>query len=436
MTNTKQRTKKNGGSAIYKKQRLVRVLLTAGKQNRYAPPFLKVIKINNMKKAVFFFSILFSQNIIAQSYKKIHSKAIVADTHNDILMKAVDNGLVFDKDLTGKTHSDLARWKQGGLDVQFFSVFCDGEKKNPFSYANRQMDMLDAVVARNPDRIAKVTGYTALLKAVKQHKIAAMFGVEGGHMMEDDLNKLDSLYKRGARYMTLTWNNSTTWATSAFDETFKKELVKKGLTDFGKSVVQRMNQLGMMVDISHVGEQTFWDVISTTSKPVIASHSSVYTLCHHQRNLKDEQIRAIARNGGVIQINFNPGFIDSSFAQQEKVFFQKHAAEKDSLLKAGTDEWNTENYLYHAYPAEANAMRPPLSVLIEHIEYIVNLVGADYAGLGSDFDGITITPQQLDDVTTYPLITKALVDKGYSKKDISKILGGNLLRVLKANEAK
>ena len=388
--------------------------------------------------------VLFTQQLAAQSYKKIHDKAIVVDTHNDILMKATDddatnhgiNVLVFDKDLTGKTHSDLARWKTGGLDVQLFSVFCDGKMINPYQYANRQMDTLDAVAARNPDKIVKVANTAALLKAVQQHKLAAMFGVEGGHMIEDDLNKLDVLYKRGARYMTLTWNNSTSWATSAFDETFTKNLAHKGLTDFGKQVVKRMNDLGMLVDVSHVGEQTFWDVIATTTKPIIASHSSVYNLCHHQRNLKDDQIRAIAKNGGVVQLNFNPGFIDSSFATKETDFFQRHKEEKDSLTKTGMGDWNVQDYLYKKYADETNSMRPPLSMLIQHIEYIINLVGVDYVGLGSDFDGINLTPLQLDDVTSYPLITKALVEKGYSKKDITKILGGNFLRVLKANETK
>ena len=395
-----------------------------------------------MKIKILLLSILLTQQITAQSYKRIHTKAIVIDTHNDILMKVTDDSLinsnanefVFDKNLKGKTHSDLARWKEGGLDVQLFSVFCDGDMKNPFNFANRQMDSLDAVAARNPDKIIKAANSKELLKAVMKHQIVAMFGVEGGHMIENDLSKLDVLYNRGARYMTLTWNNSTPWATSAFDETFNKDLKQKGLTDFGKQVVNRMNQLGMIVDISHVGEYTFWDVINTTTKPVIASHSSVYNLCNHQRNLKDDQIKAVAKNGGVIHVNFNPGFIDSSFEKKEKDFFEKYRFEKDSLIKKGMKEWNIENYFYLKYKDEANAIRPALSILIQHIEYIINLVGVDYVGLGSDFDGITITPQQLDDVTNLPLITKALVDKGYSKKDITKILGGNFLRVLKNNE--
>lgn len=371
----------------------------------------------------------------AQSYKQIHRKAIVVDTHNDILMKAADKGIVFDQDLKGKASTDLDRWKTGGLDVQVFSVYCDGAAAQPYAYANREMDILDAVAARNPGKIVKAAGYADLMKIVNQGKIAAMFGVEGGHMIEDDLAKLEALYKRGARYLTLTHNVAPSWATSAADETTKPDLAHKGLTDFGKQVVQRMNQLGMLIDVSHAGDQTFWDVIKLTTKPIIASHSSVYALTPHRRNLKDDQIRAIARNGGVIQINFNPGFIDSTFSRKDNAFLKKHATEFDSLMKSGMDDFYASDYLNSKYTNETNAIRPPLAMVIQHIEYIVKLVGADYVGLGSDFDGITLTPLELDDVTTYPLITKALVEKGYSESDISKILGGNFLRVLKANES-
>lgn len=379
-----------------------------------------------------------------KSFEEIHDKAILIDSHNDFLMLVTDdlvldytkNTIAFDKDLTGKTHLDLARFKEGGLDVQFFSVFCLPSQIDPFDMANRQIDSLEAIISRHPDKIVKVSNSTELLKAVKQQKLVAMIGVEGGHMIENDLSKLDILFQRGARYMTLTWNNSTSWATSANDETLNSNLKQKGLTDFGKQVVERMNELGMLVDVSHVGEQTFRDVIQTTTKPIIASHSSVYQLCNHKRNLKDYQIKAIADNNGVIQVNFNPPFIDKSFAKKSDAFFERHKKERDSLIKILKDEWIVDYHLYHKYMDEANEIRPPLSILIEHIDYIVKLVGVDYVGLGSDFDGITITPQQLNDVTDFPLITKALLDKGYSNNDIYKILGGNILRVLKANELK
>lgn len=389
-----------------------------------------------MKINLLLFLGILSLAVNAQSDQQIHNHAIVVDTHNDILTKVVMYGFDIGKDLTGKTHSDLARWKKGGLDVQFFSVWSDGNQKNPFAYALKQMDSLDAVVKRNPDKIVEVADSKELYKAVRQHKLAAMFGIEGGHQIEDDLSKLDLLYKRGVRYMTLTWNNSTNWATSAYEETFKKDLPHKGLTDFGKQVIRRMNALGMMVDVSHVGECTFWDVIKTTTKPIIASHSSVYTFNHHQRNLKDDQIKAIAKNGGVIQINFNAGFLDSTEGSKENIFLEKYKAESDSLTKVGKNKYEVEDYLFWNHKKEAEFLRPPLSLLMQHIEYVIRLVGIDYVGIGSDYDGVESVPQEMDDVTKYPLITKALVEKGYSEKGIDKILGGNLLRVLKANENK
>lgn len=370
----------------------------------------------------------------AQAYLKIHNKAILVDSHNDILSEVTSKGVVMDQDLTGKTHSDLARWKKGGLDMQFFSVFSDGTQEQPFDFAMRQIDTLHAVAARNPGKIVEVADSRSLRKVVRQGKIAAMFGVEGGHQIEDDLNKIDSFFNEGVRYMTLTWNNSTSWATSAFDETFKTDLPRKGLTDLGKEVVRRMNKLGMIVDISHVGEQTVSDVLAVTTKPVMASHSSVYNLCPHQRNLKDDQIRAIAKNGGVIQVNFYSGFIDSNFMKRKTEFMTHHKQEADSLMSSGMKDHLVEGYLFNRYQAETNSMRAPFELLIRHIDYIVKLVGADYVGIGSDFDGIESPPLQLEDVTTYPLITKALLEKGYSRKDILKILGGNMLRVLKANE--
>ncbi|RYY11062.1 MAG: membrane dipeptidase, partial [Chitinophagaceae bacterium] len=364
----------------------------------------------------------------AQSFLKVHKRAVLIDSHNDILSEATTKGMVMDEDLSGKTHSDLARWKKGGLDVQFFSVFSDGTQPEPFKYAMRQIDTLHAVALRNPDKIVEVADSRALRKVVRRGKIAAMFGVEGGHQIEDNLSNIDSLFNEGVRYMTLTWNNSTSWATSAFDETFRKDLSRKGLTDFGKQVVQRMNKLGMIVDLSHVGEQTVADVLAITSRPVMASHSSVYNLCPHQRNLKDDQIRAIAKNGGVIQVNFYSGFLDSNFMKRKAAFMERHKTETDSLMANGMKDNLVESYLFGRYREEADSMRAPFELLISHIDYLVKMVGADHVGIGSDFDGIESPPLLLDDVTCYPLVTKALIEKGYSRKEIRKILGGNMLR--------
>ena len=210
----------------------------------------------------------------AQSAKKIHREAIVVDTHNDIPSTAIELGLSFDDNLKGKTHSDLNRMIAGGVDGQIFSIFCDGEKKEPFQFANQEIDSVYAWVARNPGRMALVKNPADLDKAIQEGKLAAMLGVEGGHMIEGDLGKLDALFKRGDCYMTLTWNNSTPWATSAKDETTHGDSLSfKGLTNFGKQVVARMNELGILIDVSHVGERTFWDVIATSTKPIFASHS-------------------------------------------------------------------------------------------------------------------------------------------------------------------
>ena len=370
----------------------------------------------------------------AQRYKKLHFRAIVADTHNDFLSVALDKLLAMDQDLRGKSQSDLQRWKEGGVDVQIFSVWCDGRKKEPYAWANTQMDTLAAVLRRNPDKIAMVPNADELLKTVNEKKLAAMFGVEGGHMIENDLDKLDSFYKRGVRYMTLTWNNSTDWATSALDESTRGDSLKhKGLTEFGRQVVKRMNALGMMVDLSHVGEQTFWDAINITTKPVIVSHSNAYTLCPFRRNLKDDQIKAVAKNGGVIHLNFFSGFLDSNYFKRHDEFDLRHKAERDSMLKINPEAYFSDVFLAQKYPDEAQALRAPLSMLLDHLDYIVKLAGVDHVGLGSDFDGIDSAPQQLDDVTSFPLITKEMLKRGYSKTDIIKILGRNFLRLFAAN---
>ncbi len=376
----------------------------------------------------------FSLQTFAQ-FKKLHNKAIVIDAHNDILTTCFEHGYSFDQDLRGKTHSDLARFKEGGIDVQLFSIWCDGQKINPFAYANRQIDTLYATANRNPDKMQIVYNSKDLLKTVRKKKLAAMIGVEGGHMIENDLTKLDSLYKRGARYITLTWNNSTPWATSAMAETKDSLLHQpKGLNDFGRNIIKRMNQLGMLVDLSHVGENTFADAINITTKPVLVSHSCVYNLCPAFRNLKDDQIKAIGKNGGVIHLNFYSGFLDSTYKRKDAAFNKIHKAERDSLLKANPEPYFADEFLYSKYKDEVQDMKAPFHLLFDHLDYIVKLIGVNHVGLGSDFDGINSTPQQLNGVTDFPLITKELLARGYSKKDIHKILGGNFLRLLKANE--
>ncbi len=387
-----------------------------------------------MRKLFVFALIGISINTSAQRYVRIHKKAIVADTHNDILYKAVDSSLKIDSDLSSKTHSDLNRLQKGGIDVQIFSVWADSMHR--FARANKLIDTLYAVVNRNQDKMQIIHSPSDLHSAIKQNKLAAMMGVEGGHMIDDKLENIDSLYRRGVRYMTLTWNNSTSWATSAMDETKKKDSILRGLNEFGKAVVKRMNQLGMMVDLSHVGERTFWDAINTSTKPVIVSHSDCHSLCPVFRNLKDEQVKAVGKNGGVICLNFYSGFLDSTYDKRRKAFTDKYKREADSLKRLKWNEDMIDHFFDGKYKTEKEALRPPLEILLDHLDHIVKLAGVDHVGLGSDFDGISSTPEGLDDVTSFPLITKALLKRGYSKKNVRKILGGNVLRVYLANDTK
>jgi membrane dipeptidase len=380
-------------------------------------------------------SVLYS-GLFSQSYIRLHEKAILIDTHNDVLSSASMKGLDFTSDLKGKTYSDLDRLRKGGVDVQVFAIFCNETfgKGTAFSYANREIDSLYAIVSRSRDKMMMVNDLSSIKKAVKLKKLGAMMGVEGGHMIEDDLSKLDSFYKRGVRYMTLTLNNSTSWASSARDETLHPDSQHNGLNDFGRQVVARMNELGMLVDLSHVGEKTFYDAISVSKKPVLVSHSCVYALCHHFRNLKDEQIRAVAKNGGVIDINFYSGFVDSNFVHKMADMRKAHQSQVDSLLRVKWPEYSISEWLTARYPVEAASLRPTIQQLADHIDYVAKMVGVDYVGIGSDFDGIESSPRELDDVTCYPLITKELVSRGYTANEIKKILGGNFIRVFKANQ--
>ena len=387
------------------------------------------------KRLLLFALCVVNLSLLAQPGRKLHYAAVVADTHNDVLSVVADKGYDLGNNLKGTTHTDLSRLKEGGVDIQIFSIFCDDRfgKGTAFNYALREMDTLQQVADRNPGKITIVTNPKQLKTAIRGGKIAAVTGVEGGHMIEDNLDYLDSLYRRGARYMTLTWNNSTSWATSAADESAgKMPFGTKGLTAFGRQVVQRMNKLGMMVDISHVGEQTFNDVIASTTKPIIASHSSVYNLCPHPRNLKDDQIRAIGKSGGVVFINFYSGFIDSNYMRRKAEFMQTHKREVDSLIALNWRMYQVEDMFFQRYPKETESLRPTIAQLIDHFDYVIRLIGVDHVGLGSDFDGIESAPKGLNGVEDFPKLTEALLQRGYSKKDVRKILGENFIRVFKS----
>jgi membrane dipeptidase len=390
-----------------------------------------------MRYPIYFLFCLLALTARSQSTHKLHFKAVLVDTHNDVLSSSVLDGLDISTRLnTGQ--SDFVRWKEGGLDVQFFSVWTGEKARNKEGFykdAMQEIDSLNIIVLKNPGKITLAFNYHDVKKGIRQEKLVALIGVEGGHMIEDDLGKLEELGRLGMRYMTLTWNNSNSWATSAMDETLHADSLKhKGLTDFGKQVVRKMNELGIIVDLSHTGEQTFYDAIATTNKPVLLSHSSVWNICPVFRNVKDDQIKAVAKNGGVICVNFYSGFISKKFADRD-AYLNGPAKIKilDSLWAISHDSAIVKEAAKKYYYAELEKVRPTLSEMVDHIDYIAKMAGVDHVGIGSDFDGIDSWPIGLDDVTTYPKITEELKRRGYSDGDIKKILGENVMRVMKAN---
>ncbi len=355
---------------------------------------------------------------------------LLVDTHGDILFNQIKSGIdIGQRQSTG--NFDLVRAKEGGLNAQVFSVWCD--HLGGFSLANRQIDSLEALIGRYPDRIALVKDATSLERTISEGKLAAMIGVEGGHMIENRLGYLDKLADRGMLYLTLTWNNSTPWASSAAEETSGKIAFRDaGLNKFGAKVIKRLNKKGIMIDLSHVGERTFYDALRLTTKPVIVSHSSVHAFNQVPRNLKDEQLKAIQVNGGLVSLNFYSGFLDSTYHRKQQTFLTRHAAELKELSK----QWGRSNAidtLIFRYADEAAYLRPPISLLIDHIDHIVNLIGVEHVGLGADFDGAESFPLGINSVADYPKVLQALADRGYTQEAIEQIAGRNFLRVLRAN---
>lgn len=385
-----------------------------------------------MKKK-FLLTILFGGAIFAsmgQDYKQIHQDLIVVDGHNDVIVESILPGKDIGKRIkTG--HTDLPRLKEGGVDVQVFAVWSDDKKwkKNAYKHANDQIDALEKLIANNPDKIELAKSSADIERINKDGKIVALIGIEGGNMIEERLDYLEMLYNRGARYLTLTWNYNLPWVTAAAMEVKTKDKKGKGLTEHGKEIIRKMNELGMMVDLSHAGEQTFYDVLSITSKPVLVSHSNAAALTPHYRNLKDAQLEALKKNGGVVGVNFYSEFLDSNYPKRvKKLYYKTH--KKDS-----TNKEISVGKMYGALSAkqkhEANA---PFENVLKHIDHLVAKAGIDHVAIGSDFDGIESPPQELEDVTKFPVLTKALLERGYSKEDVAKIMGLNFLRVLKENE--
>ncbi|MGA7293790.1 MAG: dipeptidase [Terriglobales bacterium] len=376
------------------------------------------------------------QTAVSKKAMEIQNSAIVIDTHADTPQRFLDEKYdIGSTDPKDAGHISLDKAKAGNLGAEFFSIWVDPET-NEGHFAHHTLDLIDSVyeqAARHPDRMMMAFSVADIERAHREHKLAALLGIEGGHSIENDVRLLRDYYRLGVRYMTLSWSNTNEWADSSGDINDPKVQHHNGLTDSGKQIVLEMNRLGMLVDISHASDKTFYDTIAVTKAPVIASHSSARALTNHPRNMTDDMLRAVAKNGGVVQVNFYSAFVDENYRKaaeaQEK---DRDAAVKayiDQLKAAGKtvtylDSDRIEREWYARIP------RPPLSSLIDHIDHVAKVAGIDHVGLGSDFDGVSgATPEGIDSAADLPKITQALVDRGYSADDIRKILGGNLLRV-------
>jgi membrane dipeptidase len=379
---------------------------------------------------------------VSAQARAIHDSALVVDTHADTPQRFLDEGFdIGSTDPNDIGHLSLDKVRRGNLGAEFFSIWVDPET-NQGHFAQHTFDLIDSVyeqAARHPDRMTMAFSVADIERAHKEHKLAALMGIEGGHSIENDMHLLRDYYRLGVRYMTLSWSNTNEWADSSGDSNDPKVQHHNGLTDFGKQVVLEMNRLGMMVDISHVADKTFWDTITVTKAPVIASHSSARALVNAPRNMTDDMLRAVAKNGGVVQVNFFSGFLDQDYrnrmlAQEkdQKAAIQTYA---DSLKAEGKPVNYIEiNRIQREWMARIP--RPPFKALIDHIDHIAKVAGVDHVGLGSDFDGVSgATPQGMDSAADLPKITQALLDRGYNAEDIRKILGGNLLRVFRHVEA-
>jgi membrane dipeptidase len=379
-----------------------------------------------------------SDSAISAKARAIQESALVIDTHADTPQRFLDEGFdIGSTDPNDIGHISLDKARRGNLGAEFFSIWVEPQT-NQGHYAQHTFDLIDSVyeqAARHPDRMMMAFSVADIERAHKEHKLAALMGIEGGHSIEADMHLLRDYYRLGVRYMTLSWSNTNEWADSSGDINDAKIQHHNGLTDFGKQVVLEMNRLGMMVDISHVADKTFWDAITTTKAPVIASHSSARALTNAPRNMTDDMLRAVTKNGGVVQVNFFDGFIDEDYRKAVEAQAKDKAAATEKFIAERKGEGKPVTYVeLDRIEREwmAKIPRPPLKALIDHIDHIAKVAGIDHVGLGSDFDGVSgATPQGIDSAADLPKITQALLDRGYSEGDIKKILGGNLLRAFR-----
>lgn len=398
-------------------------------------------------KACLVFSLLFA--LASPPFENFHDNSanavagadansdIAVDAHEDTPQRFLDEN--YDIGSTDPHDTDfisLDKARAGSLDAVFFSIWVYPAKYQGH-FAKRALDLIDSVYAqaeRHPDRMMLCFSAGDIQRAHNQRKLAALLGIEGGHSIEDDLSVLRDFYRLGARYMTLTWNNTNDWADSSGDAENSDVAHHNGLTEFGRQVVLEMNRLGMMVDVSHVSDKTFWDVLAVSKAPIIASHSSSRALVDIPRNLSDDMLRAVARNGGVVNVAFASSFVDSDFNREANaqhlrmlVAVEEHnTARRAAALPVSPEE--TQGFELE-WLGKNKIPRPPLKSLIDHIDHVAQVAGIDHVGLGSDSDGVDFLPAGMDNAADFPKIRQALLDRHYSPDDVHKIMGGNMIRV-------
>ncbi|HWB33114.1 MAG TPA: dipeptidase [Acidobacteriaceae bacterium] len=375
----------------------------------------------------------------------IHTSTLVIDTHADTPQRFVDEGWDFLGPLATPENPagmlNLASARAGNLAAEFFAIWPEPTEWVG-RYAHRTLSLIDAVreqVRRHPAELELCVSPQEILAAHAAGRFAVLMGIEGGHAIENSLALLRNYYALGVRYMTLTWANSNDWAESSTDLRDESDLTvphrTAGLTPFGIQVVEEMNRLGMMVDVSHSSDRTFADVLTATRAPILATHSSARALTNSPRNLTDDQLRALAANGGVCMVNFYSAFIDEDYRRAWGAQRQERSAAHAALAESYAERnqpvpFHVANRLDREFAARIP--RPPLASLIDHFDHILRVAGADHVGIGTDFDGISSLPQEIDSAADLPKISAALLARGHSVEDLRKVLGGNLMRVFAA----
>lgn len=367
---------------------------------------------------------------------RVHAAAIVVDTHSDTTPYFQDPSFRFDE-RHGKSevHMDLPRIREGGLDVEFWSIYL-GKRTGDGRAIREALDRIDAVhemVARHPD-VELATSVDEVRQHVADGKFVSMMGLEGGHIIEDSFAALRSFHRLGVRYMTLTHSFHTSWADSSGTREVPPP-IHNGLSERGTAIVEEMNRLGMMVDISHVSDATFWDAIEASRAPLIASHSSVRGVYDHVRNMSDDMLRALAANGGVVMINFYSGYIDPAIGAEISQYYKTWGPKLTRLGETHADDWWALWKARRAHYAQWPVPQAPLSILLDHYDRAIAIAGADHVGIGADWDGIASLPVGMDEINLLPDLTRGLLERGHSEETVSKVLGGNLLRVLAEVEA-